>query len=198
MLALYIFIAIILLITAVLFLPISITFKYNKELIYTVRVAGIKVFPNKKKPKKQERDEDSEIAQKPKNFFEQLKERRGFVGAIKEIFAFFKDCITPLKLFLRFVAFKNVRLELNIVGEDAAKTAVDYGMACTAAYPLLSFAEKYSNIKYKKIDVRADFEGKESELTFSLKIKSFAIFILVFMVRIFNEYKKFSVRNGLQ
>lgn len=198
MLVLYILLGIILLITIALFLPISITLKFNKELVYTVKVVGIKVFPNKKRGETQEKAEDAKIAQEPKGFFEQLKEKRGFIGAIKEILVFLKDCITPLKLFLKFVSFKNVRLSVNVVGEDAAKTAVDYGAACTAIYPLLSFVEAHANVNYKKIDVKADFEGKDSEITFSLKIKSFAIFILIFMVRIFNEYKKFSVRNGLQ
>lgn len=197
MVVLYILIGLILVVAFAFFLPISVSLKYNKKLAYKVKIAGIKVYPNKSK-KTKEQENTANTPKKQNSFFDSLKQKRGFVGAIKEIAVFVKDCVTPIKLFLRFVHFKNVRLYVGIVGEDAAKTAVDYGAACSAVYPALSFIEGIANVSYKSVDVKADFEGKESEITFSLKIKSSVIFILIFLVRIFNEYKKFSVRNGLQ
>ncbi len=196
MIALYILIGIILLLGLVLFLPISVSLKFNKELTCKVSVAGFKVYPKPSKPKKELKALEKTAEQK--GFFEILKKKRGFTGAIKEIFLFLKDCIEPLKYFLRFVSFKKVKLSIGVVGDDAAKTAVEYGLVCSAVYPVLSFVENLANVSYKKVDINADFEGKEGKLEFSLKIKSFAIFILIFAVRIFNEYKKFSVRNGLQ
>lgn len=196
MIALYILIGICLLFVAVIFLPISVSLKFKKELTFKVDVAGFKIYPKQKNLKSESKTTESPIKQK--GIFEVLKEKRGFVGAVKEIFSFMKNCIEPSKRFLRFVNFKKVRLYISVVGEDAAKTAVDYGLACSAVYPTLSCLEELANVSYKKIDVKADFEGKESELEFSLKIKSFAIFIIIFAVKIFDEYKKFSVRNGLQ
>ena len=134
---------------------------------------------------------------KEKNFFEKLKDKKGFVGAVKEVFAFVKDCLIPLKLFLRFVKFRDIRLFIAVVGEDAAVTATNYGLVCSAVYPTLSFLESVANAKYKSVDVKADFENKKSDFTFSLKIKTNIIFILILAVRIFKEYKKFIVRNEL-
>ena len=150
MLVLYILIGIVLLVTAALFLPISVDLKYNKEFTFKVKVTGFKVYPKPEKPQQNEPLEKTPTKQK--GIFEILKEKHGFVGAVREIFSFAKDCIEPLKHFLKFVHFKKVRLLIKVVGEDAAKTAVDYGLTCSAVYPLLSFVEGFANVKYKKMD----------------------------------------------
>ena len=201
MLLLYILGGFLCLVVIALLLPASVKLRYNGELDYKLKIAFVTLNLEKgEKPKKQNSHKKVQTKSEPKkekNFFEKLKDKKGFVGAVKEVFAFVKDCLIPLKLFLRFVKFRDIRLFIAVVGEDAAVTATNYGLVCSAVYPTLSFLESVANAKYKSVDVKADFENKKSDFTFSLKIKTNIIFILILAVRIFKEYKKFIVRNEL-
>jgi hypothetical protein len=188
------------LLTVALLLPTSVKLSYDDEFKYKFKIAFITLDLEKRKPKKQKGNnnpkERTDI-KKEKSFFEKLNDKKGFVGAVKEVFAFVKDCAVPLKWFLRFLKFKDIRVFIVVVGDDAAQTAIDYGIICSAVYPTLSFLESVANAKYKSVDVKADFENKKSDFIFSLKIKTNIIFILILMFRIFKEYKKFSIRNEL-
>ncbi len=200
MVILYILGGLLLLIGLILLLPIGLKLSYDGEFKYKIKVAFISFSFDKKEEKRIDKKiEKSAVkdAEKEKSFFEKLKAKRGFTGAVKELFGFVKVCLEPLKRFLRFLRIYDIRLSVSVVGEDAASTAVDYGIACSGIYPTLSFLEGFTDLKYKRIDIKADFEAQQSNFAFSLKIKSNIIFILIFAIRIFGEYKKFSVRNEL-
>ncbi len=203
MIVLYILGGIAALIAVILLLPVGVNLNYSDEFDFKVKVAFITVPLAKEKEKKPKLNKENPKEQtvrsgkENKNFFMKLKEKKGFAGAIKEIFSLIKDALTPLKLFLRFVRLRNVKLSVSVVGEDAAKTAIDYGVVCSAVYPTLSFLDTFSNIQYKSVDVKADFEAKKSKLSFSMKMRTNVIFILIFVFRLYNEYEKFSERNGL-
>ncbi len=201
MFLLYILGGILCLTIVALLLPASVKLIYKDEFVYKFKIAFVTFdLERTKKPKKQNTHKKAQTkteTKKEKNFFEKLRDKKGFVGAVKEVFAFAKDCLVPLKRFLRFVKFCDIRLFIAVSGVDAAQIATNYGLVCSAVYPTLSFIENVANCKYKSIDVKSDFENKESNLTFSLKIKTNIIFILILAVRIFKEYKKFSVRNEL-
>ncbi len=201
MFLLYILGGLLALLTVVLLLPVSAALSYDRSFKYKLKIAFVTLdFNKKEKPKKQKKSDKPQKktdVKQEKSFFEKLVDKKGFVGAVKEIFAFVKDCTIPLKRFLRFVKFRDIRLFIAVVGADAAGTAVDYGVVCSAVYPTLSFIENIASLQYKSVDVKADFENKKSNFTFSLKIKTNIIFILILAVRIFKEYKKFSVRNEL-
>ena len=201
MFLLYILGGLLALILIVLLLPASVKLSYDGEFDYKLKIAFITLnLERAEKPKKQnshKKVQTKTVQKKEKSFFEKLQDKKGFVGAVKEVFTFIKECLIPLKRFLRFVKFRDIRLFIAVVGEDAAGTATNYGLVCSAVYPTLSFIESVANTKYKSVDIKADFENKKSDLTFSLKIKTNIIFILILAVRIFKEYKKFSVRNEL-
>ena len=198
MVVLYILGGLAILLAVALLLPISVSLDFSQELAYKIKLAFFKVYPQKEKPKEKHGIPTTEEKPKDKGFFEKIKEKKGFVGAIKEVFFFFKGCLPPFKLFLKFVKFQRVKVDITVASEDAAKTAIDYGIVCSAVYPVLSFLDGIANVDYKKIDVRTDFESKKSSFNFSLTIKTRVIFILIFVFRIFKEYKKFSIRNDLQ
>ncbi len=200
MIVLYILGGLVALVAIVLLLPISVSLNYNEKLCYKIKIAFIKIPIGKEKedvPEKETEKKTDNTEKTNKNFFTKLKEKKGFSGALREIIDLIKDSITPLKQFLRFLKFRDVKLSVAVVGEDAAKTAVDYGLVCSAVYPILSFVEGFSRIKYKNVDISADFEGKKSNIDFSLKIKTNIIFILIFAVKIYNQYKNFCIRNDL-
>lgn len=198
MFVLYILGALVLIIILLLCLPLSVNLKFLGDFDFDVKILGFKVYPPKDKKKKSDKPQKPEPQEKRENLFEKLKEKKGFKGAIRELFSLFSAVLNPLKRFLRFIKFRNIKVSLLVAGEDAAKTAIDYGIICSIVYPVLSLFDSILNVKYKSIDIRSDFEGKSSDFNFSLSIKTSLIFILVFGFKIFKEYKNFCVRNDLQ
>ncbi len=199
MIVLYIILAFLLALTVVLFLPLGVDLQFKDQFLYKVKFVGIILYPrpNKSKIEPKEDKSDKKTQDNADSFFENLRKKIGFVGALKEIFGFFADCFVPFKRFLNFVKFKNVNFNLSVAGSDSAMTAIEYGAVCSVVYPVLSLFKSLANVKYKKIDIKSDFEGKKSVFSFSLKLRVPLVFVLIFGFRIFKEYKKFSVRNGL-
>lgn len=197
MIILYILLGIFILVGILLLCNITVCLSYNEEFLLKVKFLNFTLFStDKPKIKEKTKDKPKANAQKKeeKSFFEKLKEKYGFSGAIREIFYFAKDCIVHIKKFLRHIFIKKVNLNVNIVGEDAAQTAIEYGAVCSAVYPALSLIQGLGNVSFEKIDIRSDFEGKESFITFSAKIKAKIVFILIAAYGIFSEYKKFNAR----
>ncbi len=200
MIALYILAALLLLIALVLLLPVSVVLSYKEDFSIKVKFLNIKVFPFKEKKQAKKTDKPKSETKKDNQFktsFQKLKEKYGFSGAVKEIFAFLKDCLKHLGTFLKTVKFRKVKLNLVVAESDAFKTAIKYGEVCSVVYPVLSDLESKANIKYKKIDIKSDFNAPKGEFDFSFTVKLQIIFLIITTFRVYKEYKKFSVRNGL-
>lgn len=200
MIVLYILAVLLLLIALILLLPVSVDLNYKEDFSFKVKFLNIKVFPLKEKKQNEKTDKPKSEAKKDNQFktsFQKLKEKYGFSGAIKEIFAFLKECLKHLGGFLKTVKFRKVKLNLVVAESDAFKTAIKYGEVCAVVYPVLSYLESKANIKYKKIDVKSDFNAQKGEFDFSLTAKLQIIFLIITATKLYKEYKKFSVRNGL-
>ena len=200
MIVLYILAVLLLLIALILLLPVSVDLSYKEDFSFKVKFLNIKVFPLKEKKETEKTDKPQSNAKKDNQFktsFQKLKEKHGFSGAVKEIFAFLKDCLKHLGGFLKTVKFRKVKLNLVVAESDDFKTAIKYGEVCAVVYPVLSYIESKANIKYKKIDVKSDFNTPKGEFDFSLTVKLQIIFLIITATKLYKEYKKFSVRNGL-
>lgn len=200
MIVLYILAVLLLLIALILLLPVSVYLNYKEDFSFKIKFLNIKVFPLKEKKQNEKTDKPQSNAKKDnqlKTSFQKLKEKYGFSGAIKEIFAFLKECLKHLGGFLKTVKFRKVKLNLVVAESDAFKTAIKYGEVCAVVYPVLSYLESKANIKYKKIDVKSDFNAQKGEFDFSLTAKLQIIFLIITATKLYKEYKKFSVRNGL-
>lgn len=197
MIILYILIGIFLLLGILLLCNITVEVSYNNEFSLKLKFLNFTLFSTDKPKTKEKTEENKKTTvkkEKKESFFKKLKEKYGFSSAVREIFNFAKDCIVHIKKFLRHILIKRVNLQINIVGDDAAKTAIEYGAVCSAVYPTLALLQSVGNINYKKIDIKSDFEGKNSYITFSAKIKARIIYILIAAFAIFSEYKKFNAR----
>ncbi len=200
LIALYILAVLLLLIVAILLLPVSVRLAYYEDFSVKVKFAGIKIFPFKEKKQKEKKDKPQSKPKKEnqlKTSFQKLKEKHGFSGAVKEILAFLQICLEHLSGFLKTLKFRKVELNLVVAESDAFKTAIKYGEVCSAVYPVLSYLESKANIKYKKIDVKSDFNATKGEFDFSLTVNLQIIFLIITAFRVYKEYKKFSLRNGL-
>ena len=204
MVALYIIGGILLLIALILFLPITAQIKFENDLYLKVKFFGITLYKFKSEkeaePKNQTKTEAKEQA-KPKSkeegIFAKLKAKHGFKGAIKEIFDFLDKLIKAIKVDLLKIKFCKFKLDLIVVGSDAAMTAIEYGTVCSIVYPVLSFIDQNLNIKLKSINVEAGFKHEESVFTTSFDVKANLILLLKIAFKAFKEYKNFSERNEL-
>lgn len=64
--------------------------------------------------------------------------------------------------------FKKIRItkvyaDITVGGDDAAKTAVSYGVHCAAVNGLIAFLENTVNFKKEKINIRADFDLEKTD-----------------------------------
>lgn len=188
---------ILLLLALVLFLPVNVWVEFKEDFFVKIRFCSIKVYelkPAKKQDTGTEKTEITEIKEKPKGIFSKFKEKFGFSGAVREFFVFFKDVFSHTKGFLRHIKIEKTNLFIKIASPDAAKTAIDYGIVCAAVYPVLAMLDSVGNIKYKKIDIKSDFESATSDFSFGFDIKLKIFFLLITLFKVYKDYKKFTAR----
>lgn len=195
---------ILLLLFLVLFLPVEIFIAFREEFTLKIKFLKIKLFEIEPKAeektsksvdtvsdKKAKKETDSSV----KILFSKLKEKYGFIGAVKEVMRFLLDCLTHIKWLLRYIKLKKLCLDLTVASSDAAKTAIDYGRACSAVYPVLALIDTIPNISFKEINVKSDFNSEKCEFGFSALVKFKIFFTLIAAFKIYKEYKNFSIRN---
>ena len=204
MLALYIIGGIILLILLILLLPITAQLRFNDDFSVRIKFLGITVYklkPDAEKEKTESKEQTKNTKgsnNQEKGLFTRLKDKHGFKGAIKEIFTLLLNILKATKKYLLKIKFRKVKMDLIVVGSDAAMTAIDYGAVCSLAYPLLSFIDQNLNVKLKQINIEAGFKHKDSQFSFSADVKANAVLLLIIAFKAFKEYQNFSVRNELQ
>ena len=195
---------IILIFAALLFLPISVLIWFKDDFRVKIKFAGFNVFhinPEKEEEKTSEKATERKVKKKKaekksrENIFSKLKDKYGFIGAVKEIMTLVRNCIIHIKWLFSHIKFEKIRFNLEIGTPDAAKTAVDYGKACAAVYPVLALLDGQKNVKFKKINVKSDFSRESSTFDFSLEISSRLFFMILAAFKILIEYNKFKVRN---
>lgn len=206
MTALIIIAAIIILITALLFLPASLFLSFNGDFSVKIKLGGICVFnSDNTKPEnvKHEKDTKPEAENKKadsgekQNLFTALKAKLGFTGAVKEILYTVKSALVKIKKQLKKITVKRLTVDISIASDNAAKTAVEYGAVCAAVYPLLSFLESVANIGIKQINVSSDFNSQKPHFSFSAVVRLRIIYLIIAAFAAFCEYNKFKTRNEL-
>lgn len=202
MTALYIIGGIILLIALLLILPITARIDFKDDFFVKIKYLGITVYkitPDEEEQMPNEKAKKTENPkEKQKGLFTKLTEKHGFKGAVKEILSFALDILKKTKKQLLKIKLRNIKIDLIVVGSDAAQTAIDYGAICGVVYPVLSVVEQNLNVKYKKINITAGFKHTDSQFNFSLDVKATPISLLIIAFKAVKEYKNFSVRNELQ
>lgn len=112
------------------------------------------------------------------SLFDSLREERGFWGAIN----FFVDLGKALsgglvKMYSGIAANKFV-LRVEIVGEDAADTAVKYGKICSVAFPALSFLLSNMRRYNRNIEITPNFDGDEGRIYFDGEFIIYPVLII--------------------
>lgn len=121
-----------------------------------------------KKGKELEYDEDATL--------EGILENKGVVGFLEVLKLSVENTWNLLKSFVKIATVKKLDVDMNIVGEDAADTAIIYGYANSVVYPIVgAVVNNAYDVKKYNVRINADFsEGADSsvdaDLVASVKI----------------------------
>lgn len=206
MIALIIVAVILLLITAILILPLDIFISFKDDFYAEVRLFNIRVLKSEStesesdSKKSSKNNSDIEKAQgilkKNKKLFVFLKDKYGFLGATKSVLGLVKDVLHHIKDFLKHIKIKKIEFNLTIASSDAAQTAIDYGIACAAVYPVMAFLSSCAKIEFKSINVKSDFTSNKSSFDFSGIIRMSLIHFLIVEAKFYEEYNQFLLKEN--
>lgn len=196
--------SLVLLIAVALLIPLNVSISFKEDFHIKAYFGFIRVYNSEKNEKTAKKETTKQAVKtkpkesKAKQIFKTIKEKKGFVGAVKEILNFLKECLSNTKTLIGNIKINAICLNISYGSFDAAETAINYGTICTAAYPVLAFFDTAKNIAFKKIDIKSDFENQKCEFDFSLKIKAQVVFLLITAFKIYKTYKNFLLRNDIQ
>ena len=174
-----ILLVIVFLIGFILFCPFSIELIYQDEV--KLKVGYIfplfKVLPQKPKPEKPEKKKP-EKKPKKKNPVLEFTKKQGLDGII-ELLKEITGIILKLADTIRRHLVMKTRLDLLVVGSDPADTAMKFGYACSAIYPLLSLIDRHTKLKRHEEYIDAGFEAEKTQVRFILKAHIIPVFVLI-------------------
>ena len=83
--------------------------------------------------------------------------------------------------------------------DDAAKTAIKYGAACAAIYPLMEWPTTYFDVVPKEVNIEADFSAEKDDIfaycNISLRISTALGCCLWLIFRMAKTYLKYNSKN---
>lgn len=178
MVALIVIGSILLFLLLVLLCPVKLSVTYQETLSLTLRYAFVKIrlLPSKtpekasaakeKKPKK-EKKPPSEEGEKPKSFFQKLKEQHGISGLLYLGKELLKLAGSSLKGFFSHVVVYHLHGDVRIATDDAAQTAIQFGQACAVLEPCMAVLMPLVPKKKRKdvkLYVAPDFTSEVSKI----------------------------------
>ncbi len=76
-----------------------------------------------------------------------------------------------IKRLFKKIRFSGVLIDILVGGEDAAKTAVSYGIHCTAVYGFAEFLKRTVSFDSERITIKADFDLEKTDYYAKATIK---------------------------
>ena len=185
MTALIIILLVLLVLAILLFLPVTLKASYQTELFAELRylffryqIAPHEEEKSKKKKKTPPKKEKEELSEKNNSIWDIIKKEglSGFLDILEELA---RAVGGALKAIFHHATLSELTLQIAVCGEDAADCAVNYGYVCTAVYPAIGIITS-SIRRYKKlgVDIRPDYDGKETRIQCRLRLRAPALFVL--------------------
>lgn len=180
-----------------LLLPFNLKLSFSEKFDYQLTYAGIKIFPKKENTNKEfKTDSQLENDNKSDNFIKNLYEENSFPDFLKIVLEIVKILFSQLKYLLKHIKIRRLSANIVVAAEDAAVCGISYGIVCSVFYTFLEFLENNINVKFKKVDISADFEAKKPSFTFSMVIKISPLFSLVAAAAIARKYIEITNKKG--
>lgn len=139
-------------ITLVLLIPIIAEASYEEqEQLVVVRYLFYKkqLFPPVPKKNKKEKPPGKRKLSKIKA--EEKRPKKGFFETLHDAVEMVKAASGGVRYIIRRLLFYNIRLQVDVGGEDAAQTAIQYGKV--SAFIYTSYAVLSNAVRFKKLDI---------------------------------------------
>ncbi|MBR5452005.1 MAG: DUF2953 domain-containing protein [Clostridia bacterium] len=212
MLAVYIILALLLLIGLLLIIPIKIHILIDEDFRVNLNCLFLKfrLYPSKKEDMKKATKEKAEKKNPSaiKTFTKNLIAEKGVTEALKELFSIIKELLLPFGPFVSKMVLNIKDFTVVVATPDAARTAITYGAVTGLVYDLLAVVDKKVILKKKNVRVYSDFLSDKSWVKANIKfsIRPITLFPLIkslvktYMNRILKPQnaaiKKGDVKNG--
>ncbi len=186
---------------------VKIIFDYKEDLILKVKYMFFPLVtipatkPKKEKPpkkdKKSKKKTDAETAEdKPEDEKPEEKKPKKKISLtdILEVAKLALDSLgKPLKRILKRTVFAHLALRISCGGEDAAKTAIKFGLVNLAVGNALGWLDTFFTLKTPDdINVTADFQSEETKIDcyceISLVLAAALAFVFTFIGRAIKYY----------
>lgn len=204
MIFLNLFTLILLIVLGVLFIPVVVDLEYTDDFKFKISFLKITLFSSEKEKKADSKNnaekqkgkkKKSNVLSDAKAYFTEIKNKKGFTGAIKEVMRLISRIFSHIKWLLRYINISRVKLNINVGTPDAALTAIEYGSVCSAVYPVTAMLDSVAHIGFKEINVNADFENSKSDFGFKARVKMQIVYLLICAFKIYRTLKKFITEN---
>jgi hypothetical protein len=181
-----ILLSLIFLVALLLLTPIKVVLKSSKDekLKISIKVLFITVYPPKT-PKKEKKEEPKKKPKPKKTFKEQIENVKNILKKVKVV-------ISKLDSVLKVTKLEKLHLKFVSGGGDAAKAAINYGIACSVIYPVTSYVQSAMKVKKSKasVEVACLFEDVPYNFEFEAIISIRIFHLLVKGFDIYKEIKK--------
>lgn len=169
---------------------VTVIFDYKDDLILKVKYLFIPLFSipstKEKKPKKEKKKKAEKKDEEKKDEKADSKEKPKKKISLEDIFEVVKLAMNslgkPLKRILKRTIFDHLALRISVGGEDAAKTAISFGMMNMAVGNALGWLDTFFTLKKPDdINITADFQSEKSSYDCYCEIKLVLAAALAFL-----------------
>lgn len=174
---------------------VKIIFDYKDDVIFKVKYMFLPLVtipatkpkkqksPKKKKSKKKTEGEDAEEKPKDEKTEEKKPKKKISLADNFEVLKLALDSLgKPLKRILKRTIFAHLALRISVGGEDAAKTAIKFGLMNMAVGNALGWLDTFFTLKKPDdINITADFQSEETKIDCYCEISLVAAAALAFV-----------------
>lgn len=169
---------------------VTVIFDYKDDLILKVKYMFIPLFSipstKEKKPKKEKKKKAEKKDEEKKDEKTDSKEKPKKKLSLEDIFEVVKLAMNslgkPLKRILKRTIFDHLALRISVGGEDAAKTAISFGMMNMAVGNALGWLDIFFTLKKPDdINITADFQSEKTSYDCYCEIKLVLAAALAFL-----------------
>lgn len=144
------------------------TATYTDTLVVKLRVLFIEfaILPrkkvDKKKPEKKVQKSKSKKSDKPKkkSYLKKLSDKKGLDGLVSMVVDLAKLAGTTLKGLFEKIVITRFDINITVVGENAADTALKYGKLCGAFYSAVYIICSTAQCEQYNLNVTPDFDDE--------------------------------------
>lgn len=161
------------------------TATYTDTLTLKLKVLFLEfaILPSAKKEKKKpaikaQKSKDKKDKPKKKSYIKKLSDKKGLDGLVSMVVDLAKLAGSTLKSLFEKIVIKSFDINITVVGEDAADTALKYGKLCGAFYSAVYVICSTAQCEQYNLNVTPDFDD-EAKMQVKADIK---FYIRVFYV----------------